>query len=131
MIVKLFHQTNSPESKTGEKSENYSNIYNIWSFLSRLFFKFCSIRSMSFDKKDGNNLLHKHNHEQLRKKNHFVYKIFIVNLSMAKIQRLGVFELPLKGISFSFYQLCIVVPRAVSAFYPVIVFVINHLDIFH
>lgn len=63
-----------------------------------MFLKLCSIRSMSFGKKDGNNLLHKHNHEQLRKKNHFkfVYKIFIVNLSMAKIQRLGVFELPLK-----------------------------------
>lgn len=73
----------------------------------------------------------KNTHSILRKDNSFVYKIFIVNLSMAKIQRLWVFKLPSKWISFYFYKLCIVVLRAVSALCPVIVFVINHWDIFH
>lgn len=38
VILKLFHHSNSPESKTSKKSKKYSNLYKILSFLSRHVF---------------------------------------------------------------------------------------------
>lgn len=61
VIVKLFHQANSPNSKTGKKKkwEVFKLLSNLINFKPSCLLKVCSIRSISFDKKDKNNFFHK------------------------------------------------------------------------